>query len=123
MSEEGQSNPLECIVGRLRTDVEWHNRRGNMTIAKDCEEAADEIERLQREVRLLLNAGGALSNCAFNLAQRNPGQFTARDIETLDASRLVWDAALRMIQPPNAGAKRPAADAGGSNETTSGGSA
>jgi hypothetical protein len=39
-----QDQPL---VARLRTDVLWHRRRGNETIAKDCEEAADEIERLQ----------------------------------------------------------------------------
>lgn len=35
------------LVERLRTDVLWHRRRGNETIARDCQEAADEIERLR----------------------------------------------------------------------------
>lgn len=33
------------LVERLRTDVLWHRRRGNETIARDCQEAADELER------------------------------------------------------------------------------
>lgn len=36
------------LVERLRTDVLWHQRRGNDTIAKDCQDAADEIERLYK---------------------------------------------------------------------------
>lgn len=43
----------------------------------------------------LINAGAALANCAFNLAQRNPGEFTARDIVALDQARKDWDAARR----------------------------
>lgn len=39
-------------------------------------------------------AGERLASCAFNLAQRNPGQFTERDIETLDYARKEWDAAI-----------------------------
>lgn len=35
------------IVERLRTDVMWHERRGNETIAADCREAAAEITRLR----------------------------------------------------------------------------
>ena len=35
------------IIERLRTDVLWHRRRGNETIAEDCDEAADELERLR----------------------------------------------------------------------------
>lgn len=41
----------------------------------------------------LLQAGAALANCAFNLAQRGPGEFTARDIKALDQCRRAWDAA------------------------------
>ena len=44
------------LVERLRTDVLWHQRRGNETIARDCQEAADEIERL-REVAARMVAG------------------------------------------------------------------
>lgn len=50
----------------------------------------------------LRHAGAMLSNCAFNLAQRNPGQFTARDIEALDSSRKAWDAAIRPLPTPPA---------------------
>ncbi len=35
------------IVERLRTEVMWHERRGNETIAADCREAAAEITRLR----------------------------------------------------------------------------
>jgi hypothetical protein len=35
------------LVERLRTDVLWHQRRGNETIASDCQEAADTIQRMQ----------------------------------------------------------------------------
>lgn len=40
------SAPERALVDRLRVDVLWHQRRGNETIARDCQEAADEIERL-----------------------------------------------------------------------------
>lgn len=43
------------LVERLRTDVLWHQRRGNDTIARDCQEAADEIDRLN-ELRRELQA-------------------------------------------------------------------
>lgn len=42
-----KSNDGLGLVERLRTDVLWHQRRGNDTIAGDCQEAADEIERLR----------------------------------------------------------------------------
>lgn len=38
---------MTALVDRLRIDVLWHQRRGNETIARDCQEAADEIERLR----------------------------------------------------------------------------
>jgi hydroxypyruvate isomerase len=41
------------IVERLRTDVLWHTRRGNGTIAADCQEAADEIERLRKALAVI----------------------------------------------------------------------
>ena len=40
------STPEAQLVERLRTDVLWHKRRHNETIAADCQEAADAIERL-----------------------------------------------------------------------------
>lgn len=55
-------------------------------------QAMERIEPLRR-------AGAMLSNCAFNLVQRDPGQFTARDIEALDSSRKAWDEALRALLP------------------------
>ena len=104
MSDELSSGPVECTVRGLQIELQTLRTQ----FADVCERAeilttraADDIERLNREVRMLINAGGALSNCAFNLAQRNPGQLTARDIETLDVSRLAWDAALRIVKPPN----------------------
>lgn len=39
----------DALIERLRTDVLWHKRRGNETIARDCEEAAAEIERLRAD--------------------------------------------------------------------------
>lgn len=59
------------------------------------EAARQAMERLEP----LRHAGAMLSNCAFNLAQRNPGQFTARDIEALDSLRKAWDEALRALIP------------------------
>ena len=41
----------------------------------------------------LINAGATLANIAFNLAQHDPGEFTARDIAALDQARKDWDAA------------------------------
>lgn len=42
----GPASEARPLVDRLRTDVLWHQRRGNDTIARDCQEAADEIERM-----------------------------------------------------------------------------
>jgi hypothetical protein len=53
MSDDTQAGPT--LIERLRTDVLWHRRRDNETIAKDCEEAANEIERL----RAIVKAGRA----------------------------------------------------------------
>ena len=47
--------PTPTLVERLRTDVLWHQRRGNGTIARDCQEAADEIERLRGLVRQFMD--------------------------------------------------------------------
>lgn len=44
------------IVERLRTDVLWHERRFNNTIANDCRDAADEIERLRAELASAVQA-------------------------------------------------------------------
>jgi hypothetical protein len=41
----------------------------------------------------LINAGATLANIAFNLAQRDPGEFTARDIAVLKQARKDWDEA------------------------------
>lgn len=38
------SAELGSLLDRLRTDVMWHRRRGNETIASDCQEAADMLE-------------------------------------------------------------------------------
>jgi len=38
---------MESIEDKLRTDVLWHRRRGNETIAQDCERAANEIGKLR----------------------------------------------------------------------------
>lgn len=46
---------MSDIVGRLRTDVLWHQRRGNETIAQDCKEAADLIESLLKQIVPLVN--------------------------------------------------------------------
>ena len=51
----------------------------------------------EKREEALRHAGAMLSNCAFNLAQRNPGQFTARDIEALDKCRKAWDEAIRAL--------------------------
>lgn len=40
---------MSDIVDRLHTDVLWHRRRGNETIAADCEEAAAELEALRKD--------------------------------------------------------------------------
>ena len=53
--------------------------------------------RVREATDSLRLAGAALANCAFNLAQRNPGQFTTRDIEVLDKARKDWDAAIRSL--------------------------
>lgn len=51
----------------------------------------------------LKHAGAMLSNCAFNLAQRKPGEpLTEADIRALDESRKAWDAA-RSAQQAAAG--------------------
>lgn len=50
--------------------------------------AAAEFEKIR-------NAGDLLANCAFNLAQRSPGEFTARDAKSLDEARKRWDEAIR----------------------------
>lgn len=52
------------------------------------------------EIGPLRLAGAQLANCAFNLAQREPGQFTERDIEALHRSRKDWDAAIRALAHP-----------------------
>jgi hypothetical protein len=41
----------------------------------------------------LINAGATLANIAFNLAQRDPGEFTPRDIAALNQARKDWDEA------------------------------
>lgn len=46
----------------------------------------------------LINAGATLANIAFNLAQRGPGEFTARDAMVLDQARKDWDAARSATQ-------------------------
>jgi hypothetical protein len=44
-ADEGRRSTEQLgLVERLRTDVLWHQRRGNETIARDCEEAANELE-------------------------------------------------------------------------------
>lgn len=64
--------------------------------------ASDLALAVREAIEPLKHAGAMLSNCAFNLAQRDPGQFTERDIEALDSSRKAWDAAIRAL----AGGKR-----------------
>jgi hypothetical protein len=48
----GPAAEARPLIERLRTDVLWHQRRGNDTIARDCQEAADEIERLTAALKL-----------------------------------------------------------------------
>ena len=55
-AELGTEKPL---VERLRTDVLWHRRRGNDTIALDCQNAADEIERLRDALKDYFSATDA----------------------------------------------------------------
>jgi hypothetical protein len=46
-------------------------------------------------VERLRHAGAMLSNCAFNMAQRKPGEpLTDSDIRAFDESRKAWDAAI-----------------------------
>lgn len=40
----------EALIERLRTDVLWHQRRGNETIAADCADAAATIRALLAEL-------------------------------------------------------------------------
>ncbi|PZQ69585.1 MAG: hypothetical protein DI563_19390 [Variovorax paradoxus] len=61
------------------------------------EAARVEAEKLRADILVVRAAGAMLSNCAFNLAQRNPGQFTARDIMALDDARKSWDEVLRSL--------------------------
>lgn len=63
-----------------------------------AEHAAEFNRRLEAEASLqrLRAAGRGLANCAFNLSQRNPGQFTTRDIVSLDQCRREWDAAMQQ---------------------------
>lgn len=58
-----------------------------------------ELDRLRAEMAGVLNAGAQLSNCAFNLAQRDPGEFTQRDADALDRARKDWDAARTPKEP------------------------
>ena len=61
------------------------------------EAARVEAKKLRADILAVRAAGAILSNCAFNLAQRNPGQFTARDIMALDDARKRWDEVLRSL--------------------------
>lgn len=62
-------------------------------------------EALQR----VLDAGSALSNCAFNLAQRGGEALSERDTASLDASRKTWDTARAALAATSAPAE-PHAD-------------
>lgn len=46
------------------------------------------------EFENIRSAGENLSNCAFNLAQRSPGEFAERDAKSLDEARKRWDLAV-----------------------------
>ena len=71
----GQASEAVPLVERLRTDVLWHRRRCNETIARDCQEAADEIERLR----------GALLDIA-TAARESPYR-----------EQMLWDQALASL--------------------------
>jgi hypothetical protein len=55
------------IVEKLRTDVHWHMRRQNWTIAADCKEAADEIERLRADLALSMETAHRAQKMAAQL--------------------------------------------------------
>lgn len=68
-----------------KSDVEYI--RADVAAAKA--EPAEDAARLR-------HAGAMLSNCAFNMAQRKPGEpLTEGDIRALDESRKAWDAAIK----------------------------
>lgn len=84
----GQADHKACVA---RDAVEAAIRKYGQAMAEHARRV---------EVARLRHAGAQLSNCAFNLAQRNPGQFTTRDIDALDKARKNWDAAIRAAAPP-----------------------
>lgn len=88
---------LRAHMRRLQKIPGWHNPLDDR-LFKEILELDASHDRLSAEVERLRHAGAMLSNCAFNLAQRNPGQFTARDIEALDRSRKAWDEAVAMAR-------------------------
>lgn len=96
MKPIAQPQPEPTSKGELRTrrvDQQNYEVEPPYTAAQLQEATRQAMERIEA----VRQAGAVLSNCAFNLAQRNPGQFTARDIEALDSARKAWDDSLRAL--------------------------
>lgn len=93
-SESMHSRAHECRTELLRRLSAY--AASDRIKTENLERLQADAARMKREVALLRRAGGALSNCAFNLAQRNAGDFGPADIEALAASRLAWDAAKEI---------------------------
>lgn len=63
-------NDTKDLQNRLRTDVLWHQRRGNETIAKDCEEAADALEAQGKRIAELEDDLQWVERCANHHGQK-----------------------------------------------------
>lgn len=90
-TEQAQLSALWELQARVGDAHENHGRNDERTM-KAREEFYD---ALRAAIERLRHAGAMLSNCAFNLAQRNPGEFIAQDIQALDRARKAWDEALK----------------------------
>lgn len=67
---------------------------GEYVLASDCDQLHAANQRLEGEVKRLREAGSALSNIAYNLAQRPGVTLDVIVCDTLSSARKSWDAAL-----------------------------
>lgn len=83
------------LIALLAEGIEHLERVSRETDAGLLERMKAELARMKamEKMAALQNAGARLANCAFNLAQRDPRQFTARDIDALNEARKRWDEA------------------------------
>lgn len=91
------------IIERLRTDVLWHRRRCNETIARDCEDAANELATLRSKVAALeadaaklLDMAMMLRTCAWALRRGSSPDLGERALELLKKHDLLGSTLRRQ---------------------------